>query len=180
MADVQWLRLPLNNEPMNTNLFDLVNDIQTIQQEYGEQMAPAATAAGLAQLLLEAKQQLAYDVPDAYLALLARTDGIEWNGYQLYASKAQPFVNDAGRLKYAFRGLVEVNEQWRTFEPNRQYVFLAESGEQLYCHHLKNGKYEIVDRITKEMDDPATDAFDTCEKLLAKLLSHMLNRYEVQ
>lgn len=164
---------------MKATLQILTDDIQIIQEEYGERMAPPATAVDLEQLRLEAQQKLGYEVPKGYLDLLSRTDGIEWNGHQLYASKAQPFVNDAGRLKYTFRGLVEVNEQWRALDLNRQYVFFAESGEQLYCYHLTSGKFEIVDRITKEMDNEETDAFDTCEELLEKLLNHMLNRYDV-
>ena len=165
---------------MEAILRDLVDDIQSVQEEYGEQMAPPATAAELEQLQLEARQKLAYNVPKAYLDLLAYTNGIEWNGHQLYASKPQPFINDAGRLRYTFRGLVEVNEQWRILESNQQFIFFAESGEQLYCHNSESSKYEIVDRITKEVDDPETDAFDTCEELFAKLFNHMLNRYEVE
>ncbi|WP_046243437.1 YrhA family protein [Hymenobacter terrenus] len=163
---------------METPLHDLVDIIQATQEEYGELMCPPATATDLEHLQLEARQKLAYDVPTQYLNLLARTNGIEWNGHQLYASKAQPFINEAGRLKYAIRGLVEVNEQWRAFEPNREFIFFAESGEQLYYHNLKSGKYAIVDRITKGLDDPGKDVFDTCEELFARLFNHMLNNFE--
>ncbi|HLK97971.1 MAG TPA: hypothetical protein VK364_09400, partial [Hymenobacter sp.] len=75
--------------------------------------------------------------------------------------------------------LVEANEQWREFKPNESFVFFAESGDRLYCHNLINNRFEMVDRITKELDDES-DSFTTCDKLLEYVFNHMLDRYGVE
>lgn len=156
----------------------LVEEIKAVRESLNRPVAPPAQAEDLKELQEEAALKLDYAPPQSYLELLAIANGIDWNGIQLYASQPQTRVLPTGRTKYVFRGLVEVNEQWRDFPPNNEFVFLAESGDVLYCHHLTSGKFEIVDRITKEMDDDVRDAFDTCEALLEKLLNHMLNRYD--
>jgi hypothetical protein len=74
-------------------------------------------------------------------------------------------------------GLVEANLLWREYKPNEDYIFLAESGSVLYCNNLATGKFEIVDRITKEPDDE-NDIFDTSQELLEKLFNHILGRYD--
>ena len=108
---------------------------------------------------------------------LSLSNGIDTNGIQLYATQARTRVTPEGRTKYVFRGLVESNEQWRDFPPNKAFVFFAESGDVLYCHNLTSGKFEIVDRITKELIyEPSV--FDSCGELLEKLFNHMLNRYD--
>jgi hypothetical protein len=43
---------------------------------------------------------------------------------------------------------------------------------------LLNNRFEIVDRITKELDDE-DDSFATCDKLLECVFNHMLDRYGV-
>ncbi|WP_231590603.1 YrhA family protein [Hymenobacter terrenus] len=140
-------------------------------------IAPAALPQELEALHHACTQQLNYHLPSAYLDLLRLANGIDANGIQLYASQAQTRVTPEGRTKYLFRGIVEANEQWRDFPPNKEFVFFAESGDVLYCHNLTSGKFEIVDRITNELIYQPS-SFDTCEKLLEKLLNHMLNCYE--
>lgn len=167
----------LNTTNMQASTRSLVEEIQTDKTKFDEQMSPAAQADDIAALKQESVQKLEYDLPPAYLELLSLSNGIDTNGIQLYAAQAQTRVTPEGRTKYVFRGLVEANEQWRDYPPNKEFVFFAESGDELYCHHLTTGKFEIVDRITNEpIYEPST--FDTCEELLEKLLNHMLNRYD--
>ena len=111
--------------------------------------------------------------------MLKLHDGISCNGIQLYASQDKIQITPDEQPRYLFSGLVEANQQWREFEPNRDFVFFAESGDRLYCHNLINNQFEIVDRITKELDDEG-DSFATCEKLLAWMFNHMLNRYDIE
>ncbi|HEX8349526.1 MAG TPA: YrhA family protein, partial [Hymenobacter sp.] len=113
----------------------LLAEIAADKVAFDEQMSPPISADELGQLEAECRLKLGYTLPEAYGQLLLVTDGIDLNGIQLYASKARLRVTPEGRTKYSFRGLVEVNEQWREFELNKEFVFLAESGEVLYCHN---------------------------------------------
>jgi SMI1-KNR4 cell-wall len=163
---------------MNTPFSNLTREIQADKAGFGEEMAPPAPADAIKFVCAESVQKLGYTLPEAYLQLLQITNGIDCNGIQLYASQAQMRLAEE-RRKFVFRGIVEANEQWREYEPNQQYVFFAESGGELYCHNLKNGNFEIVDRITKELIyEPSS--FADCEGLLKVLLNHMLDRYDLE
>ncbi|HEX8349472.1 MAG TPA: YrhA family protein [Hymenobacter sp.] len=164
---------------MDSVLLSLIAEIQTELEEYGDKMETPTPASRLAELREVTQQRFDYALPAIYVAVLELHDGISCNGIQLYASQDKVQITPEGRSRYLFGGLVEANEQWREFEPNRDFVFFAESGDRLYCHNLLNNRFEIVDRITKELDDPA-DSLATCEQLLRVLFNHMLDRYDVE
>ena len=161
---------------MENTLLKLVSEIKAELEYYDDQMQSPAQVDSLKALCQESERRLSYKLPDAYLNVLALHDGISCNGIQLYASQTRTQRAPEGGTRYLFEGIVEANEQWREYEPNKYFVFLAESGDRLYCHNLASGKFEIVDRITKELDDES-DAFNTCEDLLRVLFNHMLDRY---
>lgn len=164
---------------METTLIILLNEIQVDKAMYNRDLAPPASAEELSVVQTAARQQLNYTLPAAYLKVLARSNGVDWNGFELYGTSELTTKVAAGQTFYERIGVVEANLLWREYPPNGDYVFLAQSGDELYCHHLTNGKFEIVDRITKEpIYEPSS--FDTCEELLAVLFNHMLNRYEVE
>ncbi len=120
--------------------------------------------------------ELSYSLPNPYLDLLKIADGIDCNGFQLYSGKTQKMLGFEDREGYLILSLVEANAIWREHEPNNQYIFFAESGDVLYCHNLTNNRFEIVDRLTKELTyEPSS--FETCDELLQQLLNHMLDRY---
>lgn len=145
-------------------------------QDPPELQFPASPEA-VEHLIRAANEQLGYTPPPFYLDLLQVSDGLARNGIQLYGSHTAKIAGINTRESYLL-GLVEANALWRTYEPNKEYIYLAETGGVLYCHNLIRDTFEIVDRITNEPDDEA-DIFATCQELLEKMLNHMLNRYEV-
>lgn len=162
---------------MTSTLTALLDEIQADKALYDRNPESPASAEELQTLQQEAAQQLGYKLPAAYLDILTRSNGVDWNGFELYGTGELTAKTTEGQTFYERQGLVEANLVWRDYPPNNDYVFLAQSGDELYCHHLTNDKFEIVDRITKEpIYEPST--FDTCEELLEKLLNHMLNRYD--
>lgn len=157
----------------------LLNEVLADKTAGRETVMHPATAEELAALQEAATQQLGYTLPATYLALLARCNGVDCNGMQIYGTGDLVRTDPEGRVTYERMGLVEANLLWRDFEPNKEYVFLAETGDVLYCHNLTSGKFEVVDRITKEMDDDETDAYDDLDPLLERLFHKMLNRHDV-
>ncbi|HEX8349473.1 MAG TPA: YrhA family protein [Hymenobacter sp.] len=142
-------------------------------------MQPPASEEGLRQLRERAANILRYTLPEAYVELLGVVDGIDTNGFSLYASTAQPLAGHIGRPDYIIEGFVEANMLWRSYDPNTAFIFFAESGDIVYCHNLTINKFQVMDRIAQEPDSEA-DIFETFEELLEKLLNHMLNRYDVE
>jgi len=156
---------------MGGDIVTQLADIQATQQEFGRQLELPTSAAELVHLTAVAQQQLqGYNVPQIYLDVLAITNGIEWNGYQLYASRDRTFFDAAGRTRYAVRGLVEANEMWRTLDYNREYVYYGESGLDLYRHNLTTNEFEICTRIGLVV----VENFPTVRELLLRLFELML------
>jgi hypothetical protein len=148
----------------------LIN-VQAANQEFDQQMESPASVDELVRLTTAAHQRLqGYDVPQAYLDILAVANGIEWNGCQLYASQDRTFLTEAGRPKYAVRGLIEANEAWRVFDYNRGYVYYGESGLDLYRHNLATDGFEICTRIGLTV----VESFYTADELLTRVFELML------
>lgn len=156
---------------MEATLETQLDSIRAAEQEFDQQMESPASVDELVRLMTAARQQLhGYDVPQTYLDVLAVTNGIEWNGCQLYASRDRTFLTEAGRAKYAVRGLVEANEAWRVFDHNRGYVYYGESGLDLYRHNLASDGFEICTRIGLTV----VESFHTADELLTRVFELML------
>jgi hypothetical protein len=159
---------------MEQKYLDLIEETRVLQYPY--KIQPPASIDEVEELRAKAARELNYSLPTFYLDLLQITDGIACNGNQLYGSSPRKIAGFEDREGHMILGLVDANLIWREYAPNNQYIFFAESGDRLYCHNLINGKFESVDRITKELTY-APSSFDTCEELLELLLNHMLDRY---
>lgn len=156
---------------MEANLKAQLDSIQAVQQEFDHQMESPAPIDELVRLTTAARQQFrGYDVPQAYLNVLAVANGIEWNGCQLYASRDRTFLAGAGRIKYAVRGLVEANEAWRALDYNRGYVYYGESGLDLYRHNLATDGFEICTRVGLTV----VERLQTVDELLTRVFELML------
>ena len=156
---------------MEATLEAQLESIRAVQQEFDQHMEAPAPVDELVRLPTAARQQLqGYDVPQVYLDVLAVTNGIEWNGCQLYASRDRTFLPEASRAKYAVRGLVEANEAWRVFDYNGRYVYYGESGLDLYRHNLASDGFEICTRIGLTV----VESFHTAAELLTRVFELML------
>jgi hypothetical protein len=156
---------------MEATLKAQLDSIRAAEQEFDQQVESPAPVDELVRLTTAARQQLqGYNVPQTYLDILAVTNGIEWNGCQLYASRDRTFLTEAGRAKYAVRGLVEANEAWRVFDHNRGYVYYGGSGLDLYRHNLASDGFEICTRIGLTV----VESFHTADELLTRVFELML------
>ena len=166
---------------MQQHVLTLLNEVLTDKAAGRETVMHPATAEELAALQAAATRQLdGYTLPATYQELLARTNGLDCNGTVIYATSDQLRTKPNGRVTYERMGLVEANTLWRDYEPNKDYVFLAEAGDRLYCHNLVSHRFEVVDRVTQEViESPLPLAFDTLDPMLERIFHEMLNHFEV-
>lgn len=157
----------------------LLDEIRADKALDGRKLAPPATEEELAALQTAATEQLGYTLPATYRELLTHCNGLDHNGTVIYATSDVLRTKPSGRVTYDRMGLVEANLLWRDYEPHKEFVFLAETGDVLYRHNLVSGKFEVVDRVAGDMDDPATDAYDTLDPLLERLFHKMLNHFDL-
>lgn len=112
---------------------------------------------------------LSYELPQAYLDILSKTDGLDWNGVVLYASETRLHDDD----ELSVQGLLEANIQLRlAYTPDKDFIYFGESGMDAYRHNLVANKFEISDRVA---GDSVFATFDTAEQLFQQLFANMLN-----
>ena len=151
---------------------ELLAELKDFQHPY--ELQPAANTESVGLLMQRATDELLYNPPVFYLELLQATDGLARNGIQMYGTHTQRI---AGLSRESLiEGLVEANLIWRDFEPNKDYIFFAESGSDLYQYNLKTSQFEISDRVGRTV----FNTFDTAAELFEQLFNHMLDRYGVE
>ena len=154
---------------MKQVFLNLLEELKEYQRPH--ELQPAATPEAVALLTKRATEELRYSLPVFYLELLQTTDGVARNGIQVYGTQTQR-IQGLARESY-IEGLVEANLVWRDFELNKDYIFFAESGSDLYQHNLQTNLFEVADRVGRTV----FDTFATAEELFEKVFNHMLDRY---
>jgi hypothetical protein len=133
------------------------------RKAYGKLPQPPASPAELQALRGRAKQELGVDLPKEYYTLLQITNGLDSNGFVIYASETTPMVGYEGKNVF-IEGIVDANLGWWDLEAHKQYVFLAESGMGLYVYDLKEGDYKSLDRQSNSL----YEQFTTFEAMIAR------------
>lgn len=82
-------------------------------------------------------------VPIDYIALLKQTDGLSWNGVELYGTRA----NDREALGYTLPGLIEANLEFQQAAPMRGKLLLGRAAEELFVYDSIDQKYHIINRL---------------------------------
>jgi hypothetical protein len=117
---------------MKTSVLSLLNEVLADKAATHDPLMPPATDSELLVLQEAVARELGYDLPATYRELLTLTNGLDCNGMQVYGTGNLVHTDPQGRETYNRTGLIEANLLWRDFEPNKGYVFLAETGGVLY------------------------------------------------
>lgn len=109
------------------------------------QVQPSATETEIQQLRMRARKELGFEIPEEYCALLRKTNGFDFNGLAVYASRTIPIAGYADRF---IQGFVEANLAWRAANDEADFVAFAESGVSLYVFRPATSSYAILDRAS--------------------------------
>lgn len=148
---------------------DLLATVRAEQQQFKRRQQPPLTEDKLEAFKKRVAFTLSYTLPQAYLDILAITDGLDWNGVVLYASETRMRDNE----ELDIQGLLEANIQLRlAYTPDKDFIYFAESGIDAFRHNLVANKFEISDRV---VGTSVYETFDTADELFQRLLEKMLN-----
>jgi hypothetical protein len=150
---------------------DLLLKIENERKKYNLLMQPGLEKGKLDKLVYESVDKLNYKITSDYINILKETDGIFYNGIEIYASESQ---NSVSSKDVIIEGFIEANETWRDDVEKSNYIIFAESGDALYVYNLISGLYEYVDRITLDV----TQSFQTGEVFFELILNHILGFFE--
>lgn len=82
-------------------------------------------------------------LPLDYVALLKQTDGLSWNGVELYGTRA----NDREAKGYTLPGLIEANLEFSNAAPMQGKLLLGRAAEELFVYDSVDQKYHIINRL---------------------------------
>ena len=150
-------------------LVDYLQQIEAIEAQFGGKLQPAASEEDLASLAKQARERFRYELPAGYLKLLAITDGVDFNGYTLYASKTQSLQ---GEEKMLLQGFAEINEFWQEYAENEDHhsLMFGETGDDLYLFDQRAQQFHVTDKVSGDV----YQAFDTFEELAEQLFREAL------
>jgi hypothetical protein len=140
--------------------------LATLSAKYarrGKQLQPPATGEEINLMVKSAQTLLGYTMDKQYLDFLSRFNGLDHNGYSIYATKVSLIL---GYPDSYITGFVERNQQYWQVESNKQFIAFGESGDERFVFDKTAGKYA-------ELDQSSTSPIryhDTFDTLLTILL----------
>jgi len=85
------------------------------------------------------------EIDNDFISFLKISNGIEFNGYKVYSS----FDHKKNKVEY---GIFQNNEIWyEEYDKDREYIFFAESGSDLYVFNKSIKKYLLLDRYSGDV-----------------------------
>jgi len=142
---------------------------EIIQEEklYGEEVNIGATEEEIETLFKEAKAELNVDLPNDYVKILKRVNGLEFNGLILYGIDEHLLSKQPNQ---SINGLIENNKLWYENEWQKKYIFVGESSISWYVYDLEESKYIELDNPSGE----EIEVFSGLESMVEKMLSDAL------
>jgi hypothetical protein len=119
-----------------SDIDDLLAAIDVRERKFGHTMRPPASPDAIERLRRLAWDKFRTDLPEGYLTFLSETDGLDFNGYSIYAATEDE--------KPYWPGFVESNVLLGA--PHRGYVFYGDTGDELYAQHLTSRAWHALDR----------------------------------
>ena len=144
-----------------SDIDDLLAAIDARKRKFARTMRPPAPAEAIERLRRFAWDTLRTDLPEGYVTFLGRSDGLSFNGYEIYAATEQ-------RKPYYLSGFVEANEILGG--PDAEYVFYGETGDELYAQDRTSGVWAALDRPSLSV----LETFPSFDALLAQVLRDAL------
>ena len=153
-------------------LVEYLRQIETRNAAYGDQPQPPAPPEQLATLAIQSNENFQYKLPNHYLKILEVSDGVDFNGYKLYASKTRYII----KYDCYIEGFLEANGLWEEYEENTDHhlIMFGETGDDLYLFDKRNQKFKITDKVGGD----AYEEFETFEELIERFFRNALGMFE--
>ena len=159
--------------PILEQLSDYLHQMQAEDARFGDHSQPPAVSGALTELRQRVHEKFDYELPKAYMAILALSDGVNFNGYTLYASKTLPIIGCPDRF---IEGFIEANDLWEDYGNNTDHHLLVfgETGDDLFLFDRQDEKFKVTDKVGGD----AYQEFDSFEELVEQLFKNALGIFD--
>jgi hypothetical protein len=146
-------------DSMTDTPWNWLDRIHAEQRTVGEYVPPPAAEGDLEALATFAREYLGTELPGGYLDLLRRSDGLDFNGTAIYATR------ERRRDGLVLFGFPEQNHVFRSGGP-RSHVLFGETGDELFAWDAGEGGFAILDRGSLSVQE----SFPEFEAMLGRVL----------
>ena len=140
--------------------------LQQIREEkelYDEEINSGASEKEIYELVTTAKEKWNMEIPQQYLDVLSRINGIEFNGFILYG--IDEYLLDS-EINQSIYGLLESNQIWYENEEQKKYLFLGESNISWYVYEHKSNSFIELDNPSGTESLKFNNFYEMFNKLL--------------
>ncbi len=95
-------------------------------------------------------------LPSDYIAFLALTDGLIWNGLRFFGAMS----HERTKQNYTFPSLSEVNMDFAERHRSQSLLIIGEKDEDYIVYHAQEKNYQLMDRIDLMTDLSLPRFFD--------------------
>jgi hypothetical protein len=143
-----------------------LDEIRRCEAEKGLDLQPPASGQDLLELKRISVSELGSDIPDGYADFLRITNGLEFGGVCIYASRR--ITVDLGHRTYDIIGFVEATLMWRSMSDDYERLLVfGDSDLDIYVYDLVDKEYRVQDRGASDMVEAVYGSFD-------ELMTHAL------
>ncbi len=138
-----------------------------VQRSAGEVVQPAADADRIATARVALREEFGAELPEEYVGLLRRCDGLDHDGLVLYGSAP---TRDAPGPGGFWQGLVEMNRLWREAPGRDDALVLGETDLDLVVVALDGGSPVLRDKVGGDVVERFPDVGSALVRLLSARL----------
>lgn len=155
---------------MNQTTQEVLAAIQAETAQYSSHEQPPLTAEKADPFRKRVSEIFNYALPQEYVDILSVADGIDWNGFVLYASESK-YEKD----EFVLNGFVEANTLLRGPSGNcaglGDLLYFAESGSDLYQYNRGANQFQMADRTSGWINE----TFESAQEMFQQLLREIVN-----
>ena len=144
-----------------------LDQILTKHNAYGEHLQPACGAKELADLEARAREELGVEIPPGYARFLRQHNGLNWNGFFIYASKTVLIVGYTDRF---IEGFIDANLDFRGGGWENELILFGDSNLDVYVYDPSKKKYSARDRVS--LDE--AESYASFEEMITEVLRRHL------
>lgn len=141
----------------------LLKQVKAERTKWGDETPSGASEECLSRITEQMFQEFGYKIDPGHLFFFQLCDGLDNNGYLIYSSGCNKNSN--------VENFISANRLWREDIEKNFYVFVAESGDSLFCYNKKETKYCMLDRYSLN----EYEKFSDIKELLCFVLKKMIN-----
>jgi hypothetical protein len=143
--------------------YGILEEIRKQRKDLGLSNQPPASPRLLSTLRDRAQDELGAPVPEGYVRFLSLSDGLVWNGLELYANETVPL---AGYSDHFVQGFVDANLAHRDVKACRDLLIFGEANIDLYAYNIHHARYLILDRTSLDVTEEPSSFEDLLRKAL--------------